>query len=210
MHGSLPLPAPRTPAPPHPSRQPAPTTPAPPQPAHPSRHAVACRLLQMFTKAATSLLRARLIIARVDLAVRLYPGVVAAPLLLGTLAGCGGRLLADAILWGWSPGRWAGAMSQRAAARARARALIKAPAPSSPPKKPDPQHHPACARACSVVRAELSNPAWVSRSALLAAAVYYFAGYHWALVPAEALAGLIITAKVTHGRAQHTPQHPST
>ena len=42
---------------------------------------------------ATSLLRARLIIARVDLAVRLYPGVVAAPLLLGTLAGGSGQRL---------------------------------------------------------------------------------------------------------------------
>lgn len=58
---------------------------------------------QMFTKACTSLLRVRLIIARVDLAVAMYPGVVAAPLLLGTVAGCGGRLLADLVMWGWTP-----------------------------------------------------------------------------------------------------------
>lgn len=43
---------------------------------------------------------------QVDLAVKLYPGIVAAPLLLGTLAGCGGRLLADTLLhsWGALPG----------------------------------------------------------------------------------------------------------
>ena len=33
--------------------------------------------------------------ARVDTAVRRFPGVVAAPLLLGTLAGCGGKVLTD-------------------------------------------------------------------------------------------------------------------
>ncbi|KAF8062702.1 clasp1b [Scenedesmus sp. PABB004] len=44
--------------------------------------------------------------AQVDLAVALYPGIAAAPLLLGTLAGCGGRLIADALLtaWGALPG----------------------------------------------------------------------------------------------------------
>eukprot|EP00775_Hariotina_reticulata_P009971 gene9971-10125_t len=43
---------------------------------------------------------------RVDVAVKLYPGIAAAPLLLGTLAGCGGRLIADALLhnWGGLPG----------------------------------------------------------------------------------------------------------
>lgn len=38
---------------------------------------------------------------QVDTAVQLYPGVVAAPLILGTLAGCGGRLIADALLHSW-------------------------------------------------------------------------------------------------------------
>jgi len=43
---------------------------------------------------------------QVDVAVKLYPGIAAAPLLLGTLAGCGGRLIADALLhnWGGLPG----------------------------------------------------------------------------------------------------------
>jgi hypothetical protein len=43
---------------------------------------------------------------QVDLAVKLYPGIVAAPLLLGTLAGCGGRIIADVMLhnWGALPG----------------------------------------------------------------------------------------------------------
>ncbi|KXZ41319.1 hypothetical protein GPECTOR_557g577 [Gonium pectorale] len=58
-------------------------------------------LLPMVTKACVSFLRANLIISRVDLAVSLYPGVVAAPLILGTLAGCGGKLITDAIRGGW-------------------------------------------------------------------------------------------------------------
>lgn len=40
--------------------------------------------------------------AKVDLGVKLYPGIVAAPLILGTLAGCGGRLIADALLHGYA------------------------------------------------------------------------------------------------------------
>lgn len=109
----------------------------------------------MVTKSCTSLMRAKLILARVDLAVRIFPGVAAAPLLLGTLGGCGGRLLCDLVKHGWS--------------------------------RPE---HP--------VNAELSNPAWVSRSAFLAAAVYYLGAYHFALVPPEQLAGLILTLKVRH------------
>lgn len=42
------------------------------------------------------------VFAQVDLAIKLYPGIVAAPLLLGTLAGCGGRLIADALLHGYA------------------------------------------------------------------------------------------------------------
>jgi hypothetical protein len=38
---------------------------------------------------------------QVNLAVQLYPGVVAAPIILGTISGCGGRLLADGIMTGW-------------------------------------------------------------------------------------------------------------
>jgi hypothetical protein len=43
-------------------------------------------------------LRASLVVARVDTAVRRFPGVIAAPLLLGTLAGCAGKILTDAAL----------------------------------------------------------------------------------------------------------------
>lgn len=38
---------------------------------------------------------------QVDLAVSLYPGVVAAPLILGTLAGSGGKMITDGIRGGW-------------------------------------------------------------------------------------------------------------
>eukprot|EP00879_Flechtneria_rotunda_P023314 GHRR01024663.1.p1 GENE.GHRR01024663.1~~GHRR01024663.1.p1 ORF type:complete len:384 (+),score=128.00 GHRR01024663.1:63-1214(+) len=57
--------------------------------------------IKVFAKSCTALLRALLIVQRVDLGCKLYPGVAAAPLLLGTLAGCGGRLIADAMLYGW-------------------------------------------------------------------------------------------------------------
>lgn len=43
----------------------------------------------------------RAVFTQVDLAVQLFPGVAAAPLILGTLSGCGGRLLADAIMTSW-------------------------------------------------------------------------------------------------------------
>lgn len=49
-------------------------------------------------RGSTALLRATLIVGRVDLAVTyLYPGSAAGALLFGTLAGVGGRLLADAF-----------------------------------------------------------------------------------------------------------------
>jgi hypothetical protein len=43
----------------------------------------------------------RAVLPQVNLAVQLYPGVVAAPIILGTISGCGGRLLADGIMTGW-------------------------------------------------------------------------------------------------------------
>lgn len=48
-------------------------------------------------KVCRSVLRANQIVQRVNAAVKLYPGVVAAPLVLGTLAGAGGKLLTDAF-----------------------------------------------------------------------------------------------------------------
>lgn len=45
-----------------------------------------------------NILRAGLMAARVDLAVQLFPGVIAAPLLLGSIAGTGGRFSIDPIL----------------------------------------------------------------------------------------------------------------
>jgi hypothetical protein len=52
-------------------------------------------------------LRANLIINRVDLANAAYPGSIGAALVLGTLAGCGGRLIVDGLKFGWGalPGR---------------------------------------------------------------------------------------------------------
>lgn len=66
-----------------------------------------------FLKASTALLRALLIVARVDAAVAVFPGVVAAPLVLGTLAGCGGRLIVDGLYFGWGvrPG-WRAEMTE--------------------------------------------------------------------------------------------------
>lgn len=38
---------------------------------------------------------------QVNLAVHLFPGLHAPALILGTIAGCGGRILADGIMTGW-------------------------------------------------------------------------------------------------------------
>lgn len=44
-----------------------------------------------------NILRAGLIASRVDLSVQKYPGVIAAPLVIGTIAGSGGKFLQDGI-----------------------------------------------------------------------------------------------------------------
>jgi hypothetical protein len=91
---------------------------------------------------------------QVDLAVTLFPGVVAAPLVLGTLGGCGGRLLADIILTTWGQG---------------------------PPS------------------VELSQPGYVSRSGFMAAAAYYVIAYVLRVMPAQAVAGVVVTLLVSGG-----------
>ena len=48
-------------------------------------------------KVARAILRANQIVQRVNAAVKLFPGLVGAPLVLGTLAGSGGKLLTDAF-----------------------------------------------------------------------------------------------------------------
>lgn len=49
-------------------------------------------------RAALNILRATLVASRVDAAVARYPGVIAAPLLLGALGGAGGKLASDPLL----------------------------------------------------------------------------------------------------------------
>ena len=44
-----------------------------------------------------NILRAGQIASRVNISVQKFPGVIAAPLLIGTLAGCGGKLLQDGV-----------------------------------------------------------------------------------------------------------------
>lgn len=54
--------------------------------------------LRCAAKLCRAVLRATTVVQRVDAAARLHPGVVAAPVVLGTLAGAGGKLLTDAFL----------------------------------------------------------------------------------------------------------------
>lgn len=54
--------------------------------------------IRMMCKLCLTILRVGLIVARVDLAVRLFPGVVAAPLVLGTVGGSGGKFCVDALM----------------------------------------------------------------------------------------------------------------
>ena len=56
--------------------------------------AVACRRC-------LNVLRAGLIASRVDLCGELFPGVIAAPLVVGTIGGSGGRFSIDAVLAGF-------------------------------------------------------------------------------------------------------------
>ena len=62
-----------------------------------ARRAYALPPVGAAARAARVVLRATTVVHRVDAAVRLHPGVVAAPIILGTIAGCGGRLLVDAF-----------------------------------------------------------------------------------------------------------------
>lgn len=48
-----------------------------------------------------NILRAGLIASRIDLTTELYPGVLAAPLIIGSIAGTGGRFSIDPILGGF-------------------------------------------------------------------------------------------------------------
>ncbi|DBA94266.1 TPA: hypothetical protein ACH3X1_001883 [Trebouxia sp. C0004] len=53
--------------------------------------------VRLVTKICLNILRAGLIASRVDLSVYKYPGVIAAPLVIGTIAGSGGKFLQDGI-----------------------------------------------------------------------------------------------------------------
>ena len=44
-----------------------------------------------------NVLRAQLLVSRVDQAVKLFPRVPMAPIVLGTLAACGGKFIVDAV-----------------------------------------------------------------------------------------------------------------
>ncbi|EIE21233.1 hypothetical protein COCSUDRAFT_30355 [Coccomyxa subellipsoidea C-169] len=52
-------------------------------------------------KVCLNMLRAGLIASRIDLTTQLYPGVLAAPLIIGSIAGSGGRFSIDPILSGF-------------------------------------------------------------------------------------------------------------
>lgn len=55
----------------------------------------------MSAQVCLNLLRAGLIASRIDLTSQLYPGVLAAPLIIGSIAGSGGRFSIDPILSGF-------------------------------------------------------------------------------------------------------------
>jgi hypothetical protein len=53
--------------------------------------------LPLVLQACLGVLRSGLIVQRVNVAAAMFPGVVATPLVIGTIAGSGGKLLVDAI-----------------------------------------------------------------------------------------------------------------
>ena len=52
-------------------------------------------------QACLNTLRAGLIASRVDLIWQMYPGVIAGPLVIGSIAGTGGRFAIDPVLGGF-------------------------------------------------------------------------------------------------------------
>ena len=88
-----------------------PTRPQSPGLGHAHGHRRCCLLLSPpAPQAFSTVLRAGLICGRTSLGVQLYPGVLAAPLVLGTLGGTGGKFLCDVLLGsvGLRPGELAG------------------------------------------------------------------------------------------------------
>ncbi|KAK9816376.1 hypothetical protein WJX74_010431 [Apatococcus lobatus] len=53
--------------------------------------------VRITTKSCMNVLRAQLLVSRVDQAVKLFPRVPMAPIVLGTLAACGGKFIVDAV-----------------------------------------------------------------------------------------------------------------
>lgn len=53
--------------------------------------------VRVAAKLARAILRANQVVQRVNAAAKVFPGVATAPLILGTLAGSGGKLLTDAF-----------------------------------------------------------------------------------------------------------------
>ncbi|KAK9853347.1 hypothetical protein WJX84_002026 [Apatococcus fuscideae] len=53
--------------------------------------------VRLATKSCMNILRAQLLVSRVNQAVKLFPRVPMAPIVLGTLAACGGKFIVDAV-----------------------------------------------------------------------------------------------------------------
>ena len=135
------------------------------------RSALALPPVRALGRACTNALRAGLVVARVDAACRRFPGVVAAPLLLGTLAGCAGKVLTDVAFL--SPALTAVTTGRGARS------------PSS----------------SSSFRTEFAVPGLAMRSAAAGAALYWGAVHVYrALSPAEG-AALVALLFVGHGLA---------
>lgn len=135
---------------------------------------------------------------QIDLAVQLFPGVAAAPLILGTIAGCGGRLLADGIMTGWQVGVCVCFVFPLPFLLFfLSRQQPTTPTPTDTPCHAHAPHRPhAHTLQCLPGLAELTSPGFTSRSAALAAASYYALAYGAQLLPPPAAAGLIVTLLV--------------
>ena len=99
--------------------------------------------LRTAARACLAVIRATIICHRADVAARKFVGVLAAPLVIGTLAGSGGKIISDAVnlAAGYSTGGCGGGLP-RAAPSARPQpssAPLTAPHPAqAPPSSPPP------------------------------------------------------------------------
>ena len=166
--------------------------------------------------ACRAVFRAGLIMQRVDVGAKLFPGVAAAPLVLGMLAGSGGALLVDAatILAGYSKGEagqggLTGAAAdlpllRHAPAAAACRAAVAISRAARPLSKGCRLYSSPPAARCTPLAgpSQLVRPTFPLRSAAITSLAYYLAVHVLGLLSQSEGRGLVTSLFVAHSLAE--------